>query len=139
MVFLRFLLPFSVCLLAASAAAQPPPAPAPVPVPAPVTVPAQQRGLLDLLDAGQWRIEQLSADHWRLTGDVEWEPPGSGLKFSADQVELFTVTNTLVATGNVVFTNPEGRIAAERIEYRLEYRQGNVPPGVRHHVARSDR
>ena len=88
-----------------------------MPAPAPVPVPAQQRGLLDLLDAGQWRIEQLSADHWRLTGDVEWEPPGSGLKFSADQVELFTETNTLVATGNVVFTNPEGRIAAERIEY----------------------
>jgi LPS-assembly protein len=54
-----------------------------------------------------------------MTGDVEWEPPGSGLKFSADQVELFTDTSKLVASGNVVFTNPEGRIAAERVEFDL--------------------
>ncbi len=83
----------------------------------PPPVPPQQRGLLDLLTSGQWKLEQLSANHWRLTGDVEWEPPGSGLTFSADQVELFTDTNTLTASGNVVFTNPEGRIAAERVEY----------------------
>lgn len=109
MVSVRFLLSFVIVGLAASAAAQPPPPPAPAPV--------QQRGLLDLLTSGQWKLEQLSASHWRLTGDVEWEPPGSGLTFSADQVELFTDTNTLSASGNVVFTNPEGRIAAERIEY----------------------
>ena len=117
MAVIRFLLTFLVVGLAASAAAQPAPAPVPAPAPAAAPVPVQQRGLLDLLTSGQWKLEQLSANHWRLTGDVEWEPPGSGLTFSADQVELFTDTNTLSASGNVVFTNPEGRIAAERIEY----------------------
>ena len=119
MTLVRFLLTFAIVGLAASAAAQPAPAaaPAPAPTPAPAPVPVQQRGLLDLLTSGQWKLEQLSANHWRLTGDVEWEPPESGLSFSADQVELFTDTNTLTASGNVVFTNPEGRIAAERIEY----------------------
>ena len=113
MALVRFLFTFVILGLAASAAGQPAPAPAP----APATTPLQQRGLLDLLTSGQWKLEQLSANHWRLTGDVEWEPPGSGLTFSADQVELFTDTNTLTASGNVVFTNPEGRIAAERMEY----------------------
>jgi lipopolysaccharide assembly outer membrane protein LptD (OstA) len=117
MAVILFLLTFLVVGLAASAAAQPVPAPVPAPATAPPPVSVQGRGLLDLLTSGQWKLEQLSANHWRLTGDVEWEPPGSGLTFSADQVELFTDTNTLSASGNVVFTNPEGRIAAERIDY----------------------
>jgi LPS-assembly protein len=94
-----------VCLLAAMTAwAQPAPA-------------APARTLLDLLNSGQWKLERVSATHWRLTGDVEWAPPESELKFSADQIEIFTDTNRLTASGNVVFTNPEGRIAAERMEY----------------------
>src|SRR5688500_7497644 len=108
MVPVRLFLMFFVCLVAGSAAAQPAPSAA-----------APQRNLLDLLSSGQWKLEQLSENHWRLTGDVEWEPPGSGLKFSADQVEIFTDTSRLVASGNVVFTNPEGRIAAERVDFDL--------------------
>jgi LPS-assembly protein len=117
----RFLLVLVVCLAAASAAAQP--APAPTPVPGSAAGPAPQRTLIDLLNAGQWRLEQLSADHWRLTGDVEIEP-SPGLTFSADQVELFVDSNTLVASGNVVFTNPEGRIAAEQVEFDLGTSKG---------------
>ncbi|HEY6360421.1 MAG TPA: putative LPS assembly protein LptD [Vicinamibacterales bacterium] len=107
---MRFLLTFVVCLVAASAVAQTAPAPAPQ------TTPAPQRTLLDLLNSGQWRLEQISANHWRMTGDVQWDP-AEGLTFSADEIEVFTDTNTIAASGNVVFTNPEGRIAAERIEF----------------------
>ena len=35
-----------------------------------------------------------------------------GIKFFADCIEYFSDDGRLVARGNVVFTNPEGRIAA---------------------------
>jgi hypothetical protein len=114
MVLVRFFLTLFVCLMASAAAAQTTPD-----APSAPPAPAGQRNLLDMLNAGQWKLEQLSRTHFRLTGDVEWEPPGSGLKFSADELELFTDTSRLVATGNVVFTNPEGRIAAERVEFNM--------------------
>jgi LPS-assembly protein len=109
MIAVRVLVTFVVCLLAAAASAQT----------VPGATPAQQRNLLELLSAGQWKLERVSENHWRLTGDVEWEPPGTGLKFTADEIEIFTDTNKLQARGNVVFTNPEGRIAAERVEFDM--------------------
>jgi LPS-assembly protein len=115
----RLLLILFLCLIAGRAAAQPAPAPQPAPA-----SPAAQRNLLELLSSGQWKLEQLSRTHFRLSGDVEWEPPGSGLKFSGDQIELFTDTGKVVATGNVVFSNPEGRIAAERVEFDLNSNVG---------------
>ncbi len=65
--------------------------------------------------SNQWRLEGVTATHWRLTGQVEVEC--DRLKFFADEVELFTDTDRLVASGNVVFTNPEGRISAERVDF----------------------
>ena len=107
----RTLVSCVVCLLLAGAAsAQPPPQPGAAPA-------APARTLLDLLNSGQWKLEWLSSTHLRATGDVEWAPPGSGFKFSADRLEIFTDTNQLTASGNVVFTNAEGRIAAERMEF----------------------
>lgn len=67
----------------------------------------------------QWNLEQISANHLRLTGQVEIES-GAGLKFFADVIDIFTDPNLrLVASGNVVFTNPEGRLAAERVEFNV--------------------
>lgn len=66
----------------------------------------------------QWLFERLSATHLRLTGEVEIECPDMG--FFADVIEVFTKPELhLVATGNVVFSNPEGRIAADRVEFNV--------------------
>ncbi len=66
----------------------------------------------------QWRFEQVSPTHLRLTGEVEIE--GDQVSFSADEVDVYTDTNRLVAHGNVVFSSPEGRIAADEVDYNTE-------------------
>lgn len=71
----------------------------------------------------QWRLEFVSATHIRFTGEVELEP-GPGLKVFADEINLHTDTQQFIATGNVVFTNPEGRISAERVEFNLGQQTG---------------
>ena len=66
----------------------------------------------------QWVFERISATQVRLTGQAEIECPGMG--FSADVIDVFTDPELrLVASGNVVFSNPEGRIAAERVEFNV--------------------
>lgn len=66
----------------------------------------------------QWQFEQVAATHLRLTGQVQIECPQMG--FFADLIDIFTEPELrLVASGNVVFTNPEGRIAAERVEFNV--------------------
>ena len=91
------------------------------PTPAPgTTIPVPNTPLSLITNSAQWRLEQISADHVRLTGQVEIETD-SGIKFFADEIDIFSSpTLRLVATGNVVFTNPEGRIAAERAEFDVE-------------------
>jgi LPS-assembly protein len=66
----------------------------------------------------QWQFEQVSATHLRLTGQVEIECPDMG--FFADAIDIYTDPDLrLVASGNVVFSNPEGRIAADRVEFNV--------------------
>ena len=72
--------------------------------------------LRNLSNTKQWTFEQVAPDHTRLTGQVDLDLCG-GVKFFADQVDLYPDMNTLVASGNVVFTNPEGRIAADSVEF----------------------
>lgn len=100
----------ALCMLSASALAQtPPPAPA---------APTGDPFLGTCTRATQWQFEQVSASHLRLTGQVQIECPQ--MSFFADTIELFTDPELrLVASGNVVFTNPEGRIAAERVEFNV--------------------
>jgi LPS-assembly protein len=118
MVSVRCFLALFACMVAATAAAQVPPAPPPA-APAPGT-PAQQRSILDLLNSTQGKIERIDANHWRLTRLVDWQPPGSMMRFFADQIDLFVDESRLEASGNVVFINPEGRLASERMEYDLD-------------------
>jgi len=103
----------ALCLYAASAAAQvqaPPPGPA---------VPAGNSPLAQILQNTQNRLECPSLDHCRLTGQVDVEI-SAGTRFFADEIDLFTKpTFRVVASGNVVFTGPDGRIAAERVEYSV--------------------
>lgn len=114
MAFSRTLLRFFLCVYAAPVLAQ-------TPVPAPGTaLPVPNTPLSLITSSTQWRLEQISADHVRLTGQVEIETD-SGTKFFADDIDIFSSpTLRLVATGNVVFTNAEGRIAAERVEFDVE-------------------
>jgi len=90
--------------------------PAPTPSPPDSSAPAPLLGIFSKYT--QWRFEQVSPTHLRLTGDVEIE--GNQISFAADEVDVYTDTNRLVAHGNVVFASPEGRIAADEADYNTE-------------------
>ena len=110
----RFLL-FScvVCLFSATAVnAQAP------------SVPQEPSQLATLLEQQtSWKFE-CSGDRCILNGDVELPLPGNQGKFFADQIEIFGDKNLLVASGNVVFANQEGRLAAEKVEFDLKKQTG---------------
>jgi hypothetical protein len=106
----RLLLSCCLCLLSVSALAQ-----APVPGAA---APLDDPFFGTCTRSTQWQFEQVAANHLRLTGQVQIECPQMG--FFADVIDIFTEPELrLVASGNVVFTNPEGRIAAERVEFNV--------------------
>src|SRR4051812_25145627 len=96
-----------VCLLGAAAFAQQPQAPPPEPAPA---------NPFGNLTGQQERWEQVAPGHLRHTGQVALELAG-GVRLFADVVDIFTDTNKVIASGNVVFTNPEGRLSAETVEF----------------------
>jgi len=64
----------------------------------------------------QLRIE-IDGTKYRLIGEVELEQQDGKQKFFADQVEFDNQTGMVIATGNVVYTAPQTRIAAERLEF----------------------
>jgi lipopolysaccharide assembly outer membrane protein LptD (OstA) len=118
------------CVLAVAPAAaqqiQPPatqlPPPGRPPV-APEEPPAQAAivgtTLSELLNSRQARLEQISENHLRLTGQVELQRAGNPAKFFADVVDVYLDEDRLEASGNVVFSDADGRIAAERVEFDL--------------------
>jgi LPS-assembly protein len=79
-------------------------------------------GASDILKSSQWTFEIVTPTHFRFTGQVEQEFEAG--KFFADEVNYYSDTGLVVAAGNVVFANPEGRISAERIEFDLRRRTG---------------
>ena len=66
----------------------------------------------------QWQMERVSESHWKLSGQVEVEC--ERVKFFADEIEIFTDTNRLLARGNVVFSSPLARVSAESAEFDTE-------------------
>jgi LPS-assembly protein len=70
----------------------------------------------------QWTMERLGKDHWKLVGQVEVTCENE--TFFADEVELFTDQDRLVATGNVVFTSGTSRVAADRLEFNTKTKTG---------------
>ncbi len=90
-----------------------------------VSVPQEAASQLSTLLEQQtsWKFE-CSGNHCILNGDVELPLPGDQGKFFADQIELFGDKDLLVASGNVVFANQEGRLAAERVEFDLKKKTG---------------
>jgi lipopolysaccharide assembly outer membrane protein LptD (OstA) len=54
-----------------------------------------------------------------LFGAVELVPPNGMVKFFADEADIYFDENRLEARGNVVFSEADGRIAAERVVFDL--------------------
>ncbi len=71
----------------------------------------------------QLRIE-IDGSKYRFIGEVEMTDDGGTQKFFADQVDYDTQTRLMVATGNVVYTSPQTRIAAEKLELNLDTEVG---------------
>src|SRR5262245_44258695 len=84
-------------------------APAP-PTPAATQTQSPAPGFELFKKAASWQWEQVSRDHIRYVGQAEIESDTA--KFFADQVDIYTDSNRLEASGNVVFAGPEGRISA---------------------------
>ena len=63
--------------------------------------------------------QEVVGNRLSMIGQVELQPPNSMVKFFADQVDIYLEENRLEARGNVVFSEPNGRIAAERVEFDL--------------------
>ena len=79
------------------------------------SVTAAQIPLLGETDSDSW--ERISETHYRFIGQVEIRQPD--LSLVADVVDVFTDTNTLEASGSVVFVQGTQRISADRIEFNL--------------------
>src|SRR5688572_5298747 len=110
-----FFLASLLCLLStATVLGQEPPAPASPPAAASTAGQAAADRLPDQISD---RFEQVTANQWRLIGNVELSIPGSTFKFFADEVDYFLDTKKLVARGNVVFSDANGRIAADEVEF----------------------
>lgn len=94
------------------------------PQPPAKTEPAAQGTLsLPFLDSSkQWRYERVGEHHWKLTGDVELE--SGDTKFYADQVEIFTDQDKMVASGNVVMATSTQRIGADSMEFNIRTKLG---------------
>ena len=115
-----------VCLIEAAPALAQQPAP-----PASAAQSTSGRALLDRMRSEQGKWEIVSENHLRFTGQVEQEWDGQ-TKFFAEQIDLFLDTSRLVASGNVVFQNPQGHVAADRVEFDLNNNTGtfHVASGV---------
>ncbi|MEX2271607.1 MAG: putative LPS assembly protein LptD [Vicinamibacterales bacterium] len=68
------------------------------------------------------QIEQVTPGHVRFREKVEITC--EGFKFFADHVEIFSEENRLLATGNVLFTTPDTRITASKLEFNLKDKTG---------------
>ena len=73
------------------------------------------RGIDFIESSEQNRYEQISATHFQFVGAVEMNLGSS--RFFADQIDVFTDTFQILASGNVVFASGEGMVAADRVEF----------------------
>jgi LPS-assembly protein len=103
-------------LLLLIAVLRPSPLSAQTPAAPPQPGAAQPALITKFFNSQQGTIEWLSADHVRLTTQVEI-PVDATSKFSAEQVDIYFDRNLLVASGNVVFASGEGQIAADSVEF----------------------
>jgi LPS-assembly protein len=104
-----------VCLLGVRIAAAQVPA---------VTPAGASQTLLEQLASSQGKIDCPTPTHCIFIGQVEMLMPGGQVKFFAEQIEILQDKNLLIASGNVVFQNPEGQIAAEKVEFDIKNNTG---------------
>jgi LPS-assembly protein len=98
-------------LVAATASGQTPAAPPPGGFDQQVTIESEQQQFDDNTGRSVY------------CGNAVYELQG-GVKFFADCIEHSKEDHRIIARGNVVFTNPEGRIAAEVVEFDIDTRLG---------------
>jgi LPS-assembly protein len=112
----------------------------PTPPQTPPPTPQAGGSFFDRIEGGADRVEQVSPNHLRWTGNVEL-PIDAQSTISADRLDFFNDTKILVAEGNVVFAGPEGRIAAERVEFNVDTSTGtfSVAQGMMSLGAMADR
>jgi LPS-assembly protein len=103
-----------MCATVAFAQAPTPASPPAETAPAAPATPTTINLPLGISSSSSWKLEQVG-DHFHLIDRAVIEGPN--LKFFADDVDLYVNTNKVVASGNVVFTNADGRISAERVEF----------------------
>jgi LPS-assembly protein len=113
-----------LCLMGTSeAAAQSPPGTPGQAAPPLGSAVLQSGQTLPGLDASrQWHLERVGPNHWKLTGDVEIEK--DDVRLFADEMEVFTDTNTLTARGNVVFSTATHRVSADSVEFNYQTKLG---------------
>jgi LPS-assembly protein len=83
---------------------------------------AQELGGCQTSTSKQWTIEQLGKDHVKLVGQVEVICTDE--TFFADEIEIFSDQDRLIAIGNVVFTSGTSRVAAERLDFNTRTKTG---------------
>jgi LPS-assembly protein len=66
--------------------------------------------------------ERVAGNRYKMTGSVELSQ--DTMKFYADEVEYFGDTDRLVATGNVLITERDHQIAADRADFNAKTRLG---------------
>ena len=89
---------------------------------APKPPPSAPRTTPQGFESSQMTLESVGS-HVRFRGQVELEHD-SGVKFFADEADLDTETHIVTAKGNVVLTNADGRISAERLEFNTRTQTG---------------
>ena len=114
----------AMALLASARVVQaqaPPPTPAPAPaaVQDPAAANSTLANRLDATTSALGKTELLPGNILRYSGGVQLTPQSGTVKFFADQVDIYIDENRLEATGNVVFADANGRIAAEKVEFDL--------------------
>lgn len=70
----------------------------------------------------QFTIERPTTTHWRLTGSVEMTREEQS--FFAEVVDYYSDTGQMEASGNVVYTSKEIRIAADKMSFNTRTRTG---------------
>ena len=83
-----------------------------------------QQTLLQQLASTQGKIDCPTPNHCIFIGQVEMLLPGGQTKFFAEQIEILQDKNQLIASGNVVFQNPGGQIAADSAEFNIKDNTG---------------
>jgi len=84
--------------------------------------PAEAQQIAGCQTQKSWTIDQLGKDHIKLIGQVQVNCTDE--TFFADEIEMFTDQNRVIATGNVVFTSGTSRIAAERADFNTVTKTG---------------